>query len=70
MQQNMASIEDRIENVKEKFDDQISVEEISKVMSEVMGSIDGDTPMNELHIKDELKDLLVYIEQAKTEISA
>ena len=30
MQQNMASIEDRIENVKEKFDDQISVEEISK----------------------------------------
>ena len=70
MQQNMTSIEDRIENVKEKFDDQISVEEISKVMSEIMGSIDGDTPMNELHIKDELKDLLVYIEQAKSEISA
>lgn len=66
----MASIEDRIENVKEKFDDQIPVEEVSKVMSEVMGSIDGNTSVDELHIKDELKELLVYIEQAKLEISA
>ncbi|MCC3860818.1 protein phosphatase CheZ [Pseudemcibacter aquimaris] len=70
MQDTTASIEDRIENVKEKFDNQIPVEDVSKVVSEVMGSIDGETPMDDLHVKDELKGLLNYIQQAKDEISA
>lgn len=70
MKDNKATIEDRIESVKEKFDDQISVDEVSKVVSEVMGSMDGDMAMDSLHLKDELKYLLSYIEQAKSEISS
>ena len=64
MQNNMATIEDRIDNVKEKFDAQISIEDVSKVVAEVMGSINGDVAL------DELKNLLSYIEQAKTEIAS
>lgn len=70
MKENTVTIEERIESVKEKFDDQISVDEVSKVVSEVMGSIDGDMAMDSLHLKDELKYLLSYIEQAKSEISS
>lgn len=70
MQDNTVSIEDRIENVKEKFDNHIPVEDVSKVVSEVMGTIDGDIGMEALHLKDELKELLSYIEQAKGEIKS
>lgn len=70
MQNNMATVENRIENVKDNFDDKISVEEITKVVSEVMGSITGGVELDSLHLKDELKDLLAYIDQAKAEIAA
>lgn len=70
MQDNTASIEDRIEKVKEKFDDQIPVEEVSRVVSEVMGSIEGEMTPDSLHVKDELKGLLEYIDHAKSELSA
>tara|TARA_R110002096_G_scaffold435927_1_gene664303 strand:+ start:68367 stop:69017 length:651 start_codon:yes stop_codon:yes gene_type:complete len=70
MQNNMATIEDRIDNVKEKFDAQISIEDVSKVVAEVMGSINGDVALESLQMKDELKNLLSYIEQAKTEIAS
>lgn len=70
MQNNIATIEDRMENVKEKFDGQISIEDVSKVVVEVMGSIDGDVALESLQMKDELKNLLSYIEQAKTEIAS
>ena len=70
MQNNMATIDKRIENVEGKFDDRITKEEVSKVVSEVMGSMDGDIAVDSLQLKDELKELLSYIEQAKSEISA
>lgn len=70
MQNNIATIEDRMENVKEKFDGQISIEDVSKVVAEVMGSIDGDVALESLQMKDELKNLLSYIEQAKNEIAS
>lgn len=70
MQSNTASIEDRIEKVKEKFDDQISVDDVSNVVSQVMGSIEGSSPMDDLHMKDEVKEILVYINQAKTELAS
>ena len=44
--------------------------EVSNVVSEVMNSINGDVALNSLHLKEELGDLLSYIEQAKEEISA
>ncbi|MBL4601493.1 MAG: protein phosphatase CheZ [Emcibacteraceae bacterium] len=69
MQNNMATIEDRIESVKQKFDNQVSVSEISNVVSEIMGSIEGDVSLDSLHLKDELKYLLSYIDQAKNEIA-
>lgn len=70
MQENTTSIEDRTENLKQKFAEQTSGDEVSKVVSEIMGTIDGVSSVDDLHIKDELKDLLMYIQQAKSEISA
>ena len=70
MQNNVATIDDRIENVKNKFDDRISVDEVSKIVAEVMGSIHGDVAIESLHFKDELKNLLSYIDQAKNEIAS
>ncbi len=70
MHNNIATIEDRIENVKENFEGGISLEDVSNVVSEVMSSINGDVPVDSLHLKDELKELLSYIDQAKAEISA
>jgi len=66
----MATIEERIETVKENFDNQISFDEVSKVVADVMGSIHGDVALESLQMKDELKHLLSYIEQAKSEISS
>ncbi len=70
MQNNTATVNDRIENVKENFDNKISIDEVTQVVSEVMGSIRGDVTVDSLHLKDELKELLSYIDQAKTEIAA
>lgn len=70
MRNNTASVEDRIEHVKENFDDKISVDEVTKVVSEVMSSITGDVAVDSMHLKDELKDLLSHIDQAKAEIAA
>lgn len=70
MQNSMATVDDRIQSVKETFDDQISVDDVSKVVSEVMGSLTGDVPVETLQVKDELTELLSYIDQAKAEISA
>ncbi len=70
MQNNLAALEDRIDNVKENFDEGVSIDEVSRVVSEVMESISRDVPLNRLHLKDELQDLVSYIDQAKAEISA
>lgn len=70
MRNNVATIDERILNVKEKFNDQIPIEDVSKVVSEVMDSIAGDVPVETLQLKDELKELLSYIDQAKGEIAA
>ncbi len=70
MRNNVATVEDRIENVKENFDSSISIEEVSNVVTEVMASITGDVALDSLQLKDELKELLSYIDQAKAEIAA
>lgn len=70
MQNNTATVNDRIENIKENFDNKISIDDVTQVVSEVMGSIKGDVAFDSLHLKDELKELISYIDQAKTEIAA
>lgn len=70
MHSSTATVEDRMENVGENLDDKISLEEVTNVVSEVMSSITGDVAVDSLHVKDELKELLSYIDQAKAEIAA
>lgn len=70
MHSSTATVEERMENVGENLDDKISLEEVTNVVSEVMSSITGDVAVDSLHVKDELKELLSYIDQAKAEIAA
>lgn len=59
MQNNVASI-DKI----------FSVDEISKRVSNVRGTIKGDVTTDNLHLREEIEGLLCFIEQAKGEIAS
>lgn len=59
MQNNVASI-----------DNKVSVDEISKMVSDVRGTIEGDAAVESFHLKEELEALLCFIEQAKCEIAS
>ena len=68
MNLNRVSLEDRIERIREKLGDTIEVSEVTSIVGEVMGSIEGDIDFGELHFKDELRSLLGYIEQTKIDL--
>lgn len=48
--------------------DTIDVSEVSTIVGEVMGSIEGDFDLQDIHFQDELKELLSYIEQTKNDL--
>lgn len=64
----MATIDDQIEGGNGEADGQITINDVSKVVAEVMGNIDGAVSFDNLQLKGELKSLLSYIDQAKNEI--
>lgn len=68
MNLNRVSLEDRIERIREKLGDTIEVSEVTSIVGEVMGSLEGDLDLGELHFKDELRSLLGYIEQTKIDL--
>jgi len=69
MNMNVVSLEKRIENIRGKYGDTVSLDSVTNIVSEVMGSIDGSLILSELHFQDELKELLAYIERAKADLS-
>lgn len=68
MNLNVVSLEKRIENIRSKYGDSVSLDSVANIVSEVMGSIDGSLVLSELHFQDELKELLAYIEKAKADL--
>lgn len=69
MQLNMVSLDERIEKIRNRFDDAVPVEEVTEIVRDVLGSTEGSTVLSDLHFQDELKELLDYIETTKAEIS-
>ncbi len=69
MRLNMVSLEDRIERIRKKMGDKVEVSEITSIVGEVMGSLEGDFDLQEVHFQDELRALLSYIEQSKADLS-
>lgn len=69
MNLNVVSLEKRVENIRSKYGDSVSLDSVTNIVSEVMGSIDGSLVLSELHFQDELKELLAYIEKAKADLS-
>lgn len=70
MQLNTVSLEDRIESIRKKMGDKVEVDEITSIVGEVMGSLDGDFDLQEVHFQDEVRALLSYIEQSKDDLSS
>ncbi len=68
MRLNSISLEKRIDNIREKLGDTIDVTDVSSIVGEVMGSIEGDFDLQDIHFQDELKELLSYIEQTKNDL--
>lgn len=66
---NTVSLEDRIESIRKKLGDKVEVSEITSIVGEVMGSLEGDFDLREVHFQDELRDLLAFIEQAKADLA-
>lgn len=69
MRLNTVSLDDRIESIRGKLGDQVAVSEVSTIVGEVMGSLEGDFDLQEIHFQDELRELLNFIEQAKADLS-
>ncbi|WP_339865646.1 protein phosphatase CheZ [Paremcibacter congregatus] len=69
MRLNSVSLEERIDSVRDKLGDKIAVSDVSMVVGEVMGSLEGDFDLQEVHFQDELRELLAYIEQAKADLT-
>ncbi|WP_417317905.1 protein phosphatase CheZ [Emcibacter sp.] len=69
MGSNIVALEDRIVHIREKFGNEVPVEDVSMIVGEVMGTIDGDLALVEIHFQDELRDLLQFIDKAKSDIS-
>lgn len=69
MSLNMVSLDERIANIRSKFDNAVPVESITEITREVLGSAEGGVVLSDLHFQDELKELLDYIEATKAEIS-
>jgi len=69
MRLNTVSLEDRIESIREKLGDKVDVSEVTSIVGEVMGSLEGDFDLKEVHFQDELRELLSFIEQAKSDLA-
>ena len=69
MRLNTVSLEDRIESIRQRLGDNVEVSEITSIVGEVMGSLEGDFDLQEVHFQDELRALLSYIEQSKSDLS-
>ncbi|WP_321391673.1 protein phosphatase CheZ [Emcibacter sp.] len=69
MGSNIVALEDRIVHIREKFGNQVPVDDVSMIVGEVMGTIDGDLALVEIHFQDELRELLQFIDKAKSDIS-
>jgi len=69
MRLNTVSLEDRIDSVRKKLNDKVDVSEVTSIVGEVMGSLEGDFDLQEIHFQDELRDLLVFIQQAKADLT-
>jgi len=69
MRFNTVSLEDRIESIRKKLGDKVEVSEITSIVGEVMGSLDGDLDHQKVHFQDELRSLLNFIEKSKADLS-
>jgi len=69
MRLNTVSLEDRIESIREKMGDKVDVAEVTSIVGEVMGSLEGDFDLKEVHFQDELRELLGFIEKAKADLT-
>ncbi|VAX03863.1 hypothetical protein MNBD_ALPHA03-89 [hydrothermal vent metagenome] len=69
MRLNTVSLEDRIESIREKLGDKVDVSDVTSIVGEVMGSLEGDFDLKEVHFQDELRELLGFIERAKADLS-
>jgi len=68
MHLNKVSLEDRIENIRQKMGNTLEVSEVCTVIGEVMGTFEGDFDLQEVHFQEELRDLLKHIEQTKADL--
>ncbi len=69
MRLNTVSLEDRIENIRERLGDKVEISDVTSIVGEVMGSLEGDFDLSEVHFQDKLRELLNYIEQAKADLT-
>lgn len=70
MGSDTASLEDRIKSIRKKLGDKVEVSEITSIVGEVMGTLEGDFDLREVHFQDEIRTLLKYIDQSKSDLSS
>ncbi len=65
-----AVVEGQCESYDLKNNNQISADEVTKIASIVKETIDGSSPTEDIQIKEEIRYLLSFVDQAKEEISS
>ena len=68
MHLNRVSLDDRIESIRQRLGDNVEVSEVGSIVGDVMGSLEGDFDLDEIHFQDELRDLLRHIDKTKNEL--
>src|SRR5690606_4316476 len=63
------ALEERVEALVEQTGGQVEVGDIAGVVTSIMQSWHGSFSLHELHVRDEIRDLLSYVQGAKREIA-
>jgi len=69
MNLKIVSLEDRIESINQQFGETVPVQEVTEIVGDVLGSLEGDLVLTEVHFHEELKALLDYIQKSKSDIA-
>ncbi|RMF12626.1 MAG: chemotaxis protein CheZ [Alphaproteobacteria bacterium] len=64
------TLEERVEALSETHGQLVELGDIAGIVASLMQTMDGDVTMADLHLRDEIGDLVAYIERAKVEIAS
>jgi chemotaxis protein CheZ len=66
----LPSLINTIEEIRQASDGPVAVEDVAGIVTSLMTSIQGDLSANDLRAHRELEELVIYIQKARSEISA